>query len=207
MALFTLAGYVVKFHIRLYEINPVLVVFPSLLLIILVYTLFIGGRRLRNVGPSMTYPLSENKTNNNNKNNNKNKINKESENNLTRDSNNKFHQSNDLSQNNNNNKINEKEEKKVDCEIISNKILGDWEEENEELNLSEKGFKDEGDNSLVSVQLDQSSLISHSSSSSFSDEESQDSDESDEILSDSNSSIIERNEKFQPIIQQNNNNP
>jgi hypothetical protein len=56
--LLTICGAVVRYHLRLYEIYPLLVVVPSLLIVTVIYVLFVSGRKVRNY-ISPTYPLLE----------------------------------------------------------------------------------------------------------------------------------------------------
>jgi hypothetical protein len=57
--LFLVTGYLLKFFIRLFEINPILVIFPFLLLLLLARLFLVSRRRLRNVDPSKTHPLAD----------------------------------------------------------------------------------------------------------------------------------------------------
>jgi hypothetical protein len=57
MVLLTVVGYLVKLHVRLFAINPVLVMFPSLLLGLLVYVLVLSGRKVRTL--YQTHPVND----------------------------------------------------------------------------------------------------------------------------------------------------
>jgi hypothetical protein len=57
MILITAVGYVVRLHLRLFEINPVLVLFPSLLFGLVVYLFVVSGKRIRAV--YQTHPLKD----------------------------------------------------------------------------------------------------------------------------------------------------
>lgn len=56
MFLLTLCGAVVRFHMQLYEINPMLTFFPLFLLTIMIYVFFISGKKVRTL-LSRTYPM------------------------------------------------------------------------------------------------------------------------------------------------------
>jgi hypothetical protein len=56
MILLTLVGYVAKFHLFLFKINPVLTLAPVFLLVTVIHLFFFSGKKIR---PSRTYPLGD----------------------------------------------------------------------------------------------------------------------------------------------------
>jgi hypothetical protein len=60
VTLLALCGWIVRCHLRLYRISPVLVALPSLLVATVVYVLFVSGRKARNL-ISRTYPVQDEK--------------------------------------------------------------------------------------------------------------------------------------------------
>lgn len=61
MLLFTVVGYLFRLHVRLYEISPILVIFPSLLIWMLAYLCLVSKRRINTI--YQTHPIANEEEN------------------------------------------------------------------------------------------------------------------------------------------------